>query len=271
MLPQEATTPEYALQLADKRMYAHKNGRPSGAREQAHDVLIHILQAKHPDLIDHASDVARLASHVGARLGMSAEQLAELARAAALHDIGKVGIPDAILDKPGPLNADDWSYMRQHTVIGERILSAAPALRPVAAIVRASHERWDGHGYPDGLAGDRVPLAARIVAVCDAFDAMTTDRCYRPARSEQEACDELRRDAGHHFDPAVVTAFLAEIDLRDAVPDAREPASDTPRTERAAAVAARVLEQLPRAVDRPDHHRATTPPPQRDATAAVAG
>ncbi|MGA2013050.1 MAG: diguanylate cyclase [Solirubrobacteraceae bacterium] len=255
MLPQEATTPDYALQLADKRMYAHKNGRPSGAREQAHDVLIHIMQAKHPDLTDHACDVARLASHVGVRLGMSAEQLDELARAAALHDIGKVGIPDAILDKTGPLNADEWSYMRQHTVIGERILSAAPALRPVAAIVRASHERWDGCGYPDGLTGDRIPPAARVVAVCDAFDAMTTDRCYRPTRTEQEACEELRRGAGHQFDPAVVSAFLAEIDRCDVLSHTRVPANEAPRTERAAEVASRVLEQLPHAVGLPDHHR----------------
>jgi HD-GYP domain-containing protein (c-di-GMP phosphodiesterase class II) len=193
-------------------MYERKQGRSSAVTEQTRDVLVRIMHAKQPGLPDHSSGVARLATLVGRRLGMNAEQLDELARAAELHDVGKVGIPDAILDKPGELDPSEWEFIRQHTILGERILSAAPALRPVATIVRASHERWDGRGYPDRLSGEEIPLAARIVAVCDAYEAITQDRCYREARSEAVAREELQREAGHQFDPVVVEAFLTELD-----------------------------------------------------------
>jgi diguanylate cyclase (GGDEF)-like protein len=209
LLPHEADSPDYALQLADQRMYLRKEEkRPSPEREQTRDVLVRIMQAKQPGLNDHSSEVSRLAVSVGWRLNMSTEQIDELARAADLHDIGKVGIPDAILDKPGQLDAQEWDLVRQHTILGERILSAAPALRPVARIVRASHERWDGMGYPDGLAGETIPLAARIVAACDAYDAIISDRCYRPARPPSVARAELAQEAGRQFDPAVVSAVL---------------------------------------------------------------
>jgi diguanylate cyclase (GGDEF)-like protein len=211
LLPHEASTTDYALQLADQRMYARKSGRPSAVREQTRDVLLRIMHAKQPDLPEHSSGVAHLAIQVGRRLGMTAEQIDELARAAELHDIGKVGLPDAILDKPGALDSDEWEFVRRHTILGERILSAAPALRPVASIVRASHERWDGRGYPDRLAGEEIPLAARIVAVCDAYEAITGDRCYRQARSGEVARRELTREAGRQFDPHVVAAFLLEL------------------------------------------------------------
>jgi diguanylate cyclase (GGDEF)-like protein len=212
LLPHEAGSPDYALQLADERMYLRKQERhPSAAREQTRDVLIRILQAKQPGLNDHSSEVARLAVTVGRRLNMDGEQIDELARAADLHDIGKVGIPDAILEKPGSLDAEEWELVRQHTILGERILSAAPALRPVARIVRSSHERWDGAGYPDGLAGKRIPLAARIVAVCDAYDAIISERCYRPARSPEVARVELLEEAGRQFDPEVVAAVLEAL------------------------------------------------------------
>jgi diguanylate cyclase (GGDEF)-like protein len=212
LVPHEASTPDYALQLADDRMYLRKQERhPSPAREQTRDVLVRIMQAKQPGLNDHSSEVSRLAVAVGRRLAMDAEQIDELARAADLHDIGKVGIPDAILEKPGMLDPQEWDLIRQHTLLGERILSAAPALRPVARIVRASHERWDGAGYPDGLAADSIPLAARIVAVCDAYDAIISDRCYRAARPDPAARAELLREAGRQFDPAVVAAVLEEL------------------------------------------------------------
>jgi diguanylate cyclase (GGDEF)-like protein len=212
LVPHEASSADYALQLADERMYARKASRPSAVREQTRDVLVRIMHAKQPGLPDHSTGVAQLAVAVGRRLGMDAEQIDELARAAELHDIGKVGIPDAILDKPGALDPDEWEFIRQHTILGERILSAAPALRPVAKIVRASHERWDGRGYPDGLAGEDIPLAARIVAVCDAYEAITDNRCYRGARPAEVAREELLREAGSQFDPAVVVAFLEELD-----------------------------------------------------------
>jgi diguanylate cyclase (GGDEF)-like protein len=214
LLPHEADTLEYALQLADERMYAHKHGRFSGAGEQARDVLMRTMQAKQPALGDHSSEVAQLAAAVARRLGMNAEQTDEVSRAAELHDVGKVGIPDAILDKSAPLDADEWEFMRQHTVLGERILSAAPALRPVAELVRSSHERWDGAGYPDGLAGTAIPRGSRVIAVCDAYEAMTSDRPYRRARSSEAACQELRAAAGTQFDPEVVEAFIHELNSR---------------------------------------------------------
>jgi diguanylate cyclase (GGDEF)-like protein len=218
LLPHEADSPDHALQLADERMYAHKRGRAAGPREQARDLLLRTMQAKMPQLDEHSSEVADLAVRVARALGLTGEALDEIARAAELHDVGKVGIPDAILNKPGPLDASEWEFMHQHTILGERILNAAPALRPVARLVRSSHERWDGTGYPDRLAGERIPLGARIVAVCDAYEAMTADRAYRKRLSPEAARGELRANAGTQFDPAVVDAFLATTDPHRAAP-----------------------------------------------------
>ena len=134
---------------------------------------------------------------------------------AQLHDIGKLAVPDSILLKPGPLDASEWEVVRQHTLAGERIVGRVPGLDVVADAVRASHERWDGLGYPDGLAGHEIPLAARIVAVADAYAAMTTpDRPYREPLSPAEAEDEVIRCAGTQFDPVVVEAFLAVLARR---------------------------------------------------------
>jgi diguanylate cyclase (GGDEF)-like protein len=209
MIPREAREPSDALQQADRRMYAQKDGRRTSAGKQTRDVLLRTLRESQPELHVHLHDVAQMADEVGRELDLSTEQLDELSRAAELHDIGKVAIPDAILNKPGPLDDAEWDFMRRHTVIGERILGAAPALRPVAKIVRSSHERWDGTGYPDNLAGEGIPLGARVVAVCDAFDAMTSERPYRSPMSPREAIAELRRCAGSQFDPRVVEAFAA--------------------------------------------------------------
>ena len=137
--------------------------------------------------------------------------MALLRRAAPLHDLGKIGIPDSILRKPGPLDDGDWAFVRQHTVIGERILGASPSLRAVGPLVRASHERWDGLGYPDGLAGEAIPLAARIVAACDAFDAMTGARPYRAELGVDAAVAELERCAGSQFDPVVVGVLVGLV------------------------------------------------------------
>jgi len=211
-LPTEAHTAEAALRLADERMYAHKHAERSGGRGQVMDALLAALHEREPDLGAHHGHVAELAADVARELGCDSETVDETARAAALHDIGKVAIPDAILHKPGALDDDEWAYMRQHTVVGERILLAAPALRPVATIVRSSHERWDGGGYPDELAGAAIPLPARIVAVCDAYDAMREDRTYSPPMDQRDALAELRRCAGTQFDPDVVAAFLRCVD-----------------------------------------------------------
>ena len=211
LLPREADSAQSALRLADERMYANKRSRLGDAGGQAGEVLLRTLRAKQPDLDEHSSNVAGLAAKVARRLGVSGEALDEVARAAQLHDVGKVGIPDAILNKASRLSDGEWEFVRRHTILGERILEGAPALRTVARLVRSSHERWDGFGYPDRLRGEQIPLGARIVSVCDAYEAMTTERAYRAAVPHETACHELRRCAGGQFDPVVVEAFLSVL------------------------------------------------------------
>ncbi len=211
LLPEEAATATEALQLADRRMYARKGDRRMSAGRQSRDVLLRTLSERRPDLHPRLRDIGDLALAVGRELRMGPEGLDEVARAAELHDIGKIAVPDAILDKPAALDPVEWGFMRRHPLIGERILLAAPALRPVARLVRSSHERWDGGGYPDGLRGDEIPLGARVVAVCDAYDAMTTERPYREPVDPADAIGELRRCAGTQFDPIVVDAFCSVI------------------------------------------------------------
>jgi diguanylate cyclase (GGDEF)-like protein len=207
LLPSEASSCETALQLADRRMYANKNRERSSAGSQSRDVLLTALRERVPGLHAHLVDVAALARLVSEQLDLTAEQRDEIFRAAELHDVGKMAIPDAILKKPGPLDEQEQDFMRKHTLIGERIIASAPALVPVARLVRFSHERWDGSGYPDGLRGDQIPLGSRVVAVCDAYQAMVSERPYSVAMLPARAIEELRRNAGTQFDPDVVAAF----------------------------------------------------------------
>ena len=209
VLPLEASDAAEALRIADQRMYARKGRGRTSAAKQATDALVRALAERSADLGTHLSDVTERCAATAERLGLPDEQMTPLLQAATLHDVGKIAIPDAVLDKPGPLDEAEWEFMRTHTLIGERILAEAPALSEAARIVRCSHERFDGRGYPDGLKGDEIPLPARIIAVCDAYDAMITDRPYRPAMSQKAAIAELRRASGWQFDPDVVEAFLA--------------------------------------------------------------
>jgi two-component system cell cycle response regulator len=210
-LPNETAASSEALRLADQRLYAQKRER--SGRGHPHEMLLQALYEREPSLRRHIQGVAETACAVGAVLRLDGEDLEELRLAARLHDVGKLAIPDTVLQKPGPLDVGEWDFVKEHTVIGERILAAAPAWKRVAVIVRATHERWDGAGYPDGLVGDEIPLAARIVAVCDAFSAMTSTRPYRAEVSREVALEELRRCAGTQFDPEVVAVFCREAEL----------------------------------------------------------
>jgi two-component system, cell cycle response regulator len=212
LIPVETSDLTEALRLADQQLYARKSSSRLSVSRQMTDVLVQMSIERSLELGEHMSAVAELAEAVSLRLGLSRERTGEVKRAASLHDVGKLAIPESILGKPGPLDAAEWDFVRQHTLIGERILMAAPALARCAAIVRASHEAWDGSGYPDGLRGEEIPLEARILAVCDAFEAMISDRPYRGARAPHEAVAELRRCSGTQFDPDVVTAFAAELE-----------------------------------------------------------
>jgi len=160
---------------------------------------------------DHASEVATLAVAVGRRLGVEGVELERLRYGALLHDVGKIGVPGELLRKPGPLTPEERERMDQHTAIGARMLQRIPFLAPVAPLVRSAHERWDGGGYPDGLAGEEIPRGAMIIATCDAFHAMTSNRSYRRAMERPAAIAELRAHAGAQFDPLVVEALVAEL------------------------------------------------------------
>jgi two-component system, cell cycle response regulator len=209
VLCDEATSTSEALKLADHRLYAQKRGKQISPGRQTHDALLRVLLEREPGLHGHMHHVAKLSRSVAERLGLDAETVAQVAHAAELHDIGKLAIPDSILHKAGPLTTEELVFVRKHTLAGERILAAAPALREVAGLVRASHEHWDGGGYPDGLKGEATPLGARIIGVCDAFDAMVSDRPYRAAMTPEAGLEELRRCSGSQFDPAVVDAFCS--------------------------------------------------------------
>jgi HD-GYP domain-containing protein (c-di-GMP phosphodiesterase class II) len=201
-------------------MYAQKHSGRATADRQSSDVLLRALAERHPDLGDHQDGVAELAAEVARRAGIEGEDFKQVCHAAALHDVGKVAIPDAIIDKPAALDDEEWAFMRRHTIVGERIIAAAPALGGAAKLVRSSHEAFDGSGYPDGLAGEQIPLGARIIAICDAFDAMISDRPYSRPRTIEEAIAELRRCAGAQFDPALVRLFEQAMADRAAAPTA---------------------------------------------------
>jgi len=208
-LPGDAVDADEALRVADRRLYAEKNSARVSARLQSAGVLRSALSEWDPELGGHADDVVEIAVQVARYLDLDEDEIERVAIAAELHDIGKIAIPRSILAKAGPLDADEWTFMRRHTLIGERIAQSAPALGGIATLIRSSHERWDGTGYPDRLAGDEIPLGAQIVFVCDAYAAMTSDRCYAPAKTPDAAQAELLRHAGTQFAPAVVDAFLA--------------------------------------------------------------
>jgi diguanylate cyclase (GGDEF)-like protein len=228
VIPAEAAEVSATLDLADTRMYAHKSSRRAGTIvAQTRDVLLRAAAEHTASLPEHMLEVGELARRVALRLGLDAETVELTLRAGELHDVGKLAIPESIVNKPARLNDEEWALMRRHTLVGERMLDAAPALRPVAAIVRSAHERFDGGGYPDGLAGEQIPLPARIVFACDAYHAMIDTRPYAPSAGAAAARDELRRCAGTQFDPIVIDALVAELEQgRATVSDTSPPTAE---------------------------------------------
>ncbi|MBN1528575.1 MAG: diguanylate cyclase [Thermoleophilaceae bacterium] len=185
----------------------------SGSRA-AVAALAAAIDARDNYTLSHSEDVVDLAGAVARRLGLADQEVVQVRDGALLHDVGKVAIPHEILNKRGPLDGSEWKVMREHPVIGERILLRTPELAPIAPLVRHEHERWDGDGYPDGLAGEAIPIGSRIILACDAYNAMITARPYRDPMSHEDALAELRRAAGTQFDPHVVEALLEELAVR---------------------------------------------------------
>jgi diguanylate cyclase (GGDEF)-like protein len=204
-LPQEAEDVAEALRLVDGRMYDEKDGRRASAGRQSRDVLLRALYERDARLQGRLVDIVELVRSVAQELGLSADEVGDLALAAELHEVGKLAIPDSILSKAEPLTEEETRFMRRHPLIGERILSSAPALAKVSRFVRSIHERVDGTGYPDGLVGDEIPLGSRIIGTCAAFIGLTT------TSTHEDAVAVLRRGEGTQFDGAVVDALAAVV------------------------------------------------------------
>ncbi len=213
-LPDEAGDGTEALRVAHDRLRTRSRWQRLSSERQVRDVLLQLLSERRaggaavvlPRVAAHAVGIAR-------RLGLSMSELDEIVRASELQDLGMLTVPEAITGKRGALSEDEWQQIRAHPEAGERVLAASPAMVPVARLVRSCYERYDGTGYPDGLSGEAIPLGARIIAVCVAFDAMTSARPYREALPAPTAFAELKRCAGLQFDPVVVAAFCVENQL----------------------------------------------------------
>ena len=220
--PWGGTELEEVIHWADAKLYANKlerkgfdRGRRGAGDNRLSSAVVEVLSTA-LDIRDkmthrHARRVAHMAAGVAKEMGLSQQQVLEIEYAAALHDIGKIGVADSILRKASPLDADEWKDMRRHSELGYEILKGIDFLRDAAEIVWAHHERFDGLGYPRGLAGEEIPLGARVFGVVDAYDAMTSRRPYRQAMSRDQACVEVLRNSGTQFDSAVVDAFLAMV------------------------------------------------------------
>ncbi len=189
-----------------------RDEREAAAELTGIHALLAALEARDQYTGEHSRIVVKLARGVAGQLGLDEQETLEVEQVAVLHDIGKVGIPDAILLKRGPLSDAEWQLMRQHPAVGERVVANTESLAHLAPAIRAEHERYDGGGYPDGLTAESIPIASRITLACDAYHAMTSDRPYRRALTREQALVELRDNAGSQFDPEVVAALLTLVE-----------------------------------------------------------
>ncbi len=196
---------------ADDLMYRHKLHKGAGAKSQIIKSLLAALGERDFITEGHAHRLEKLCRKVGEKIGLSQKQLSDLVLLSQVHDLGKVGIPDQILFKKDSLTAEEWKLMRKHPEKGHRIASASTDLQNIADLILKHHERWDGKGYPSGLTGEEIPVECRILAIVDAYDAMTSDRPYRRARNHEEAVNELKSNAGSQFDPNLVKVFLSVL------------------------------------------------------------
>lgn len=210
-IPDEAVDADSALQIAGQRLTAHNQRQHRSARRQAHAVLMAVLAARRPELRQHLRVVVYRAIAICRRLGLSREEMDDVALAAELQDVGLLAVPEAVLEKRTALDPEEAAMIRNRPVAGEAIIGSAPGLAPVAGLVRASSEHFDGSGFPDGIAGEAIPLGARIIAVAVAYAALTAPRPYRDAASTEDALEELHRCAGTQFDPRVVEALAADL------------------------------------------------------------
>jgi two-component system cell cycle response regulator len=210
-------------------MYEDKTHGRIGPARQVTQTLMLALKERNLGLESNADGIGELAVAVAQRLGVPATEHERIRLAALLANVGKIAVPDSVLTKAEPLTDSEWRLLRRHTLVGQRIIEGAPALLDVGKLVRSIHERVDGGGYPDGLVGDEIPIGARIVAVCNSYDAMVSARAYRPALTHQQALEELRGRAGTEFDGAVVRAFLeVAVEHVAADPDPASPATPAP-------------------------------------------
>jgi len=201
-------------------LVAERTGELERARIEVLERLARAAEFRDDATGEHTRRVGRLAASIAREMGLDARTVAMLRRAAPLHDVGKIAVPDAVLRKPGALTPEERRSMQDHTVVGARLLAGggSPLLTMAERIARCHHERWDGGGYPDGLAGEAIPMEARVVAVADVFDALTSDRPYRPAWPRERVLAEIIAGRGHHFDPAVADALLALPEVMQGAP-----------------------------------------------------
>jgi diguanylate cyclase (GGDEF)-like protein len=187
------------------------NGHVSQHHQEVVSALARALTERDRYSGEHSEYVTELVAQVSRELGLADDEVERVMAAALVHDVGKVAVPDVVLNKPGPLDLAEWQVIYQHTIVAERIIGAIPGMGALARIVRHEHERWDGKGYPDGLAGEAIPLGSRIILAADAYHAMTSDRPYRAAMGHAEAVEELVTNAGTQFDPRVVEVLVGQL------------------------------------------------------------